>query len=216
MPPLRVFTRPLPLMSPTSLHPRDGFAGCWWNVASISRPVRAHSNLRELRKTIERAAILSSGPCIEVADLPETISRTGPTRAPEVGGAVTIAELTDEHIRRALAQTARLEEVADTLGIDVATLYRRWAQMADRNIRGRKERSNAARLAFCDCQFPFRRKMFSTVGIVCSSDGELKNGNRADCIFAQAPPCRSQGGEESRWSKSRVGKTVNLFSCNVL
>ena len=38
---------------------------------------------------------------------------------------MTIAELTDEHIRRVLAKTSRLEEAAAILGIDVATLYRR-------------------------------------------------------------------------------------------
>ena len=82
-------------------------------------------NLRELRNAIERAVILSSGPRVEVEGLSEIVSRSDATRAPEVGAAVTIAELTDEHIRRVLAKTARLEEAAEILGIDAATLYRR-------------------------------------------------------------------------------------------
>ena len=82
-------------------------------------------NLRELRNAIERAVILSSGPCIETEDLSAMISRSDPAHSLEVGGAVTIAKLTDEHIRRVLAKTSRLEEAAEILGIDVATLYRR-------------------------------------------------------------------------------------------
>ena len=49
----------------------------------------------------------------------------------EVGGAVTLADLADEHTRRVLARSARLEDAAEILGIDVATLYRRrrkWQQ----------------------------------------------------------------------------------------
>ena len=82
-------------------------------------------NLRELRNAIERAVILSPGPCIGADDLSEIVSRSGPARAPEVGAAVTITELTDAHIRRVLAKTARLEDAAAILGIDAATLYRR-------------------------------------------------------------------------------------------
>ncbi len=82
-------------------------------------------NLRELRNTIERAVILSSGPFIETEHLSGVISKSGPGHAPEVGAAVTIADLTDEHIRQVLAKTSRLEEAAEILGIDVATLYRR-------------------------------------------------------------------------------------------
>ncbi len=82
-------------------------------------------NLRELRNAIERAVILSPGPLIETEGLFGIMAKSAPGRAPEIGGAVTIAELTDEHIRRVLASTSRLEEAAEILGIDVATLYRR-------------------------------------------------------------------------------------------
>ena len=57
--------------------------------------------------------------------LSEIISQHSASRTPEVGAAVTLAELGDEHIRRVLAKTARLEDAAEILGIDLATLYRR-------------------------------------------------------------------------------------------
>ncbi len=83
-------------------------------------------NLRELRNAIERAVILSPGPNIEVGHLAEITSATQSTRGvAEIGGPVTLAELGDEHIRRVLARTSRLEEAAEILGIDVATLYRK-------------------------------------------------------------------------------------------
>ncbi len=82
-------------------------------------------NLRELRNAIERAVILSSGPRIEVNDLSEIIAKSQMGRPLEVGSSVTLAELTDEHIRRVLAKTSRLEDAAGILGIDLATLYRR-------------------------------------------------------------------------------------------
>ena len=89
-------------------------------------------NLRELRNAIERAVILSPGPLVETRHLAEIVALPGvDPAATEVGGTVTLAELGDEHVRRVLARTARLEEAAEILGIDVATLYRKrrkWQQ----------------------------------------------------------------------------------------
>ena len=42
-----------------------------------------------------------------------------------VGARVTLDELETEHIRRVLAQAASMEEAAQILGIDPATLYRK-------------------------------------------------------------------------------------------
>jgi two-component system, NtrC family, response regulator AlgB len=81
-------------------------------------------NLRELRNVIERAVILSPGPVIEIADLPEEFgAKANPAVA--VGARVTLEELEAEHIRRTLATTRNLDEAARTLGIDPATLYRK-------------------------------------------------------------------------------------------
>ncbi len=89
-------------------------------------------NLRELRNAIERAVIVSPGPLIEINHLAEIVSSAVHSdTAMEAGGLVTLAELEDEHIRRILARTARLEDAAEILGIDVATLYRKrrkWQQ----------------------------------------------------------------------------------------
>lgn len=89
-------------------------------------------NLRELRNAVERAVILGSGPLVEAKHLAEITMAPSPGEAEaEVGGAVTLAELGDAHIRRVLARTARLEDAAEILGIDVATLYRKrrkWQQ----------------------------------------------------------------------------------------
>ena len=91
-------------------------------------------NLRELRNAIERAVILGAGPLIEPEQLTQIALPTPPGNSQmEVGGAVTLAELTDEHTRRVLARSARLEDAAEILGIDVATLYRKrrkWQQDA--------------------------------------------------------------------------------------
>ena len=82
-------------------------------------------NLRELRNAIERAVILCRGPAVELAHLTGIIANPQTDRLLEVGASVSLAELTDEHIRRVLAKTVRLEEAAAILGIDLATLYRR-------------------------------------------------------------------------------------------
>ncbi len=82
-------------------------------------------NLRELRNAIERAVILSPGPTLELHDLSGSVVEVQAGQPLEVGSSVTLAELTDEHIRRVLARTSRLEDAAVILGIDLATLYRR-------------------------------------------------------------------------------------------
>ena len=82
-------------------------------------------NLRELRNAVERAVILCSSTCVEAAHLSEIIAKSNPRLRVEVGAAVSLTELNDEHIRRVLANTVRLEDAAKILGIDLATLYRR-------------------------------------------------------------------------------------------
>jgi NtrC-family two-component system response regulator AlgB len=79
-------------------------------------------NLRELRNVIERAAILAEGDWIQPDDLADL---AGAPQEPRIGGPATLTELENEHIRRVLANSRTIEEAADTLGIDPATLYRR-------------------------------------------------------------------------------------------
>ena len=137
LPPLR--ERPLDLERLAAAHLR-------FFVRQSGRPIRDFSpeaktalrrypwpgNLRELRNVIERAVILGSGPMIEAGQLAQIVSPPHTSHARiEVGGTVTLTELADEHTRRVLARSARLEDAAEILGIDVATLYRKrrkWQQ----------------------------------------------------------------------------------------
>jgi len=84
-------------------------------------------NLRELRNVIERAVIVAAGDQIDKDDLPERMQETSvhPANGFQVGARVSIAELEQAHIRRVLGQSSTMEEAAQVLGIDPATLYRK-------------------------------------------------------------------------------------------
>jgi NtrC-family two-component system response regulator AlgB len=79
-------------------------------------------NLRELRNVIERAVILSDHERIEVDDLSDLVRSTSEVR---LGGKFTLEQIEAEHIRRLIANHKTLEEVAEILQIDPATLYRK-------------------------------------------------------------------------------------------
>jgi two-component system, NtrC family, response regulator AlgB len=80
-------------------------------------------NVRELRNTIERAVILGSGKEISGNDLPENIAPVPST--PSIGDMVPLSVIEELHIRRIMAKTSSLQEAAEILGIDQATLWRR-------------------------------------------------------------------------------------------
>ena len=80
-------------------------------------------NVRELRNTIERAVILGSGEFIGKTDLPNNITPSADT--PAIGDLIPLSTITELHIRRVIANTFSLQEAADILGIDQATLWRR-------------------------------------------------------------------------------------------
>jgi two-component system, NtrC family, response regulator AlgB len=86
-------------------------------------------NLRELRNAIERAVILGRQPQITIADLPAEVRQLASSVAGGVaaqsGGAVTLEQLEEQHIKRVLAQTRTVAEAAQILGIDQATVYRK-------------------------------------------------------------------------------------------
>ena len=89
-------------------------------------------NLRELRNAIERAAILAKGPAIRAEDLPSP-AEVGSTAVADrdaaqvirVGSRVSVDELESAHIRGVLGWAPSLQEAAEILGIDKATLYRK-------------------------------------------------------------------------------------------
>jgi len=70
---------------------------------------------------IERAVILSRADCIALSDLPDKI--VAEPRRNE--GAQSLEDLERRHIEMALEQAVTLEEAADMLGINVATLWRK-------------------------------------------------------------------------------------------
>jgi NtrC-family two-component system response regulator AlgB len=80
-------------------------------------------NVRELRNAIERAVILGSGEQIRKDDLPDSIVPT--VSSPAIGDRVPLATIEELHIRRVMANSASLQEAAEVLGIDQATLWRR-------------------------------------------------------------------------------------------
>lgn len=85
-------------------------------------------NLRELRNVIERAAILASGPKLDVVDFPALAALPTGARC-QVGDRVSLQALETAHIRMIVASSASLEEAARILAIDKSTLYRKRKQM---------------------------------------------------------------------------------------
>ena len=100
-------------------------------ITGFSEPVRDAilryswpGNIRELRNAIERGIILSSGPLIELLNLPSQIGHPAPS---ENGSAASTSldEIEAEHIRQVLATTGTMDEAAAKLGINPSTLYRK-------------------------------------------------------------------------------------------
>jgi NtrC-family two-component system response regulator AlgB len=90
-------------------------------------------NLRELRNVIERAVILSPGDKLDVNDFPDNLRGSQPAGA-MIGNRVTLEELEREHILRIIEIASSMDEAAQILGIDPATLYRkrkRYAELAE-------------------------------------------------------------------------------------
>jgi two-component system, NtrC family, response regulator AlgB len=85
-------------------------------------------NLRELRNVVERAAILAGSHEIGLPDLPEKFAQPAQLAQPQgvqIGARVSLERLEGEHIARVIQQAATMEEAAQILGIDPATLYRK-------------------------------------------------------------------------------------------
>jgi two-component system, NtrC family, response regulator AlgB len=80
-------------------------------------------NVRELSNVIERAVILCRAERISLECLPAILSPADST--PTIGDRVPLEIIEEQHIRRILATTKSLQEAADILGIDQATLWRR-------------------------------------------------------------------------------------------
>lgn len=80
-------------------------------------------NLRELRNTIERIAIFCKTETVGKECLPEKLSAS--EEIPHLGDTVPLDKIEEIHIRRILAATSSMQQAAETLGIDKATLWRK-------------------------------------------------------------------------------------------
>jgi len=80
-------------------------------------------NVRELRNVVERSSILCNMESVGIDYLPEKL--TGTEEIVRPGDLVSLDKLEEIHIRRVLATTKSLQEAAEILGVDQATLWRR-------------------------------------------------------------------------------------------
>jgi NtrC-family two-component system response regulator AlgB len=107
-----------------------GRNGLSFSDAAIQK-LRAHpwrGNIRELRNTTERGAILAQTDEIGEDFLPDA-SLDGQMTEVTLGADITIDQLEEVHIRRILQRASSLDAAAKTLGIDPATLYRKRKRM---------------------------------------------------------------------------------------
>jgi len=81
-------------------------------------------NVRELRNVVERAALLCATATVGMEYLPEKMAGAV-GRAPEPGALMSLDQLEELHIRRVLAQVHSLQDAAEILGVDQATLWRK-------------------------------------------------------------------------------------------
>jgi len=83
-------------------------------------------NIRELRNLVEHAAIMCQGDRVGLEHLSDALRpRSAVT---QLGDPVDLETIEEQHIRRVLASVKSLQEAADILGIDQATLWRRRKQ----------------------------------------------------------------------------------------
>jgi NtrC-family two-component system response regulator AlgB len=83
-------------------------------------------NIRELRNVIERAVILCNTDMIGISNLPASICAHIPPV--QLGDRLSLEMIEEHHIRRVIINSRSLQEAADILGIDQATLWRKRKQ----------------------------------------------------------------------------------------
>jgi NtrC-family two-component system response regulator AlgB len=138
MPPLRQRSLDLPALAQQHLKMfarQSGRSIREFTPAAVSAMQRYPwpGNLRELRNVIERAVILTPGEKIDLNDFPDSLRGAQPSGA-VIGNRVSLEELEREHIMRVIEIADSMDEAAQILGIDPATLYRkrkRYAEMAE-------------------------------------------------------------------------------------
>jgi NtrC-family two-component system response regulator AlgB len=94
-------------------------------AAAIGR-YRWPGNIRELRNAIERAVVLAKSNVITPDYLPDSLFRESAAPAPITASTrASLEEVERDHIIRVLADSLTLEDAAETLGVDVSTLWRK-------------------------------------------------------------------------------------------
>lgn len=104
-------------------HNHRSFLGFTEDAIEALKRYKWPGNVRELRNIIERAAIICQADRVGVESLPASL--TTHDSETHIGDPVTLDRIEEHHIRRVLAATKSLQEAADILGIDQATLWRR-------------------------------------------------------------------------------------------
>jgi two-component system, NtrC family, response regulator AlgB len=79
-------------------------------------------NIRELRNIVERASIVCNAEAVGTEFLPEKLMNSEKGLKP--GDLVSLEKIEEMHIRRVLASTKSLQEAAEILGVNQATLWR--------------------------------------------------------------------------------------------
>jgi two-component system, NtrC family, response regulator AlgB len=94
-------------------------------AAAVMTRYRWPGNVRELRNAMEAAAVLCEGETITLANLPEAVAKNALGTITSTSSKTSLDEIERQHILRVLAESPTLEQAAATLGINVATLYRK-------------------------------------------------------------------------------------------
>jgi len=81
-------------------------------------------NVRELRNAIERASVLSQGEVIARECLPDALFQPSPVASASPSSS-SLDEIEREQIMRMLAESPTLQDAAESLGINVTTLWRK-------------------------------------------------------------------------------------------
>ncbi len=92
-------------------------------AASALRAYAWPGNLRELRNVIERAVILCRGDHIGLEHLPSNFAEV--RNEAQLGDPVPFDQIEAIHIRKLIARSRSMEEAAEALEIDAATLWRK-------------------------------------------------------------------------------------------
>jgi NtrC-family two-component system response regulator AlgB len=82
-------------------------------------------NVRELRNAIERAVVLSQGELITPECLPDGLFQPTTVATPTTPSSPSLEEIERDQISRALAESPTLQDAAESLGINVTTLWRK-------------------------------------------------------------------------------------------